>query len=519
MAKKFADIHCHPSMKPYSKGIQGKTKALNSANAKEKSSIWHTHSNFGEGWRELVERLLKIAKYKQSDMTSLEDGDVELVVISITPPELGFMQLNRRKIPPLAKPIFRTSEGLINFVTEFGKARAYEIQQGDFSYFRDLEREYDYISQLDGIRTLEGKKYILAKRGQNITHLMQQNKECVVAVLSIEGAHALLPFAGVVSFNDCTPYVDDLAHPNTQKLLQTLKDNIRSVKQWENGAHCPLFITLNHHFWNLMAGHSPSLADMLTEILDQTREINRGMTEVGREVVKALLSTQNGPRILIDTRHMSVQARRWYFNFIQQHNTHHPQDRIPIISSHSAANGYRTMSESELHEVYFHHNVPRIIANEKYKASKVFNNWSINISDEEALILFNSGGIIGISLDQRVLAGRFQLAKTRKTHTPTAWAEPFFNQVNHFYHLLHSHSNGNTQAVLDTLCIGSDFDGIMNPINHFGSARKFNSLKQELHGYIATAQQDQLFPGATAQEITDAVFFDSARKFIEKWYV
>ncbi len=515
MAFRFADLHCHPSMKAYSRGIVNFNKAINDTDARDKRSIWHTNSYFGDRWREELEKLIGVAKYSQSNMTRLEDGNANLIVLSITPPEVGFFQPNHNKLPRFLRAF--QDDAIINLVTEFGRPRAWEIQSANYDYFNDLNREYDYVLQLDDMVSKRGKKYRIARRGENIKTLMDQNPETVIVVLSIEGGHSLISNPASTSIIRYTPYVDDLNHPLSIELMEMLEKNILVIKGWGGGVHCPLFITLAHHFWNLLTGHALSLANLLTDLLNQKEGVNRNITAVGKRVVELLLSTNNGKRILIDTRHMSVAARLWYYDYIDQYNALNPIDQIPIISSHSAANDNTTIDGSEKGEI---EKLPdgdsKILGNEKYRESSIFNNWSINLSDEEIIRIYNSGGIIGISFDQRVLSGNQLQVRLSRTRDQKYWALPFYNQIRKIYNLIFERNGGDSLKAIGLVCLGSDFDGIINPLDFYNNSKEFNSLQQQLFELISEQPLD--FPGITAQEVVDSVMFNSALKFIEKCY-
>ena len=55
-------------------------------------------------------------------------------------------------------------------------------------------------------------------------------------------------------------------------------------------------------------------------LLNQNRGMDKGLTELGRHVLRELLSRENGKRIIIDTKHMSVQSRKEYYGFVRNYN-------------------------------------------------------------------------------------------------------------------------------------------------------------------------------------------------------
>ncbi|MFN2396624.1 MAG: hypothetical protein ABR597_13160, partial [Bacteroidales bacterium] len=84
------------------------------------------------------------------------------------------------------------------------------------------------------------------------------------------------------------------------------------------------FITLCHHFVNLLAGHAKSFASGtsimpgMDDLLDQRSGKNEGFSKLGRDVMELLLSKSNGRRVLTDVKHMSVNARTEFFKMLDK---------------------------------------------------------------------------------------------------------------------------------------------------------------------------------------------------------
>jgi len=515
---RFSDLHCHPSMKPYSKAYDlDPNNIVNNIDPSQMNSIWNETNKHASVVTKVVQEILGVVRYKECDMSKLNRGEVRLVFLSITPPERGFFEMKKSAIVEFFSMI--DPDLLPNFVTDFGDRRIDEFKAESFDYFKDLNNEYQFIAQLDGTVIPDlGQKYVIAKRGQSLKSQLDANSGSTLVVLTVEGGHSL--FSGSVQdvFSDARyplSVLNDRESAGFQELLALLKGNIAIIKnQWANQAHCPFFLTLNHHFWNMLAGQAVSLADILVKLVDQSDHVNSEITELGKEVVDMLLSTDNGPRILIDAKHMSAKCRSWFYGYIALHNSKHPEDNIPVISSHTAANNYSNIVGSDEEEVCD----GKIIANDKYKKSDIYNNWSIGLSDEEIALIIASDGLIGISMDKRIVSG-YQLKIKFPTimdgnseETMKRWAEPFFNQVAKIYQIAR---NKKTSDFFGNMCIGSDFDGIINPLNAYDTAEAFELLSTQL---TLLMKNSGLFPGDDIDAAVEKIMHTNAIDFAERYF-
>ncbi|MBL4756051.1 MAG: membrane dipeptidase [Flavobacteriales bacterium] len=280
--------------------------------------------------------------------------------------------------------------------------------------------------------------------------------------------------------------------------------NIGEVKQWE---HPPFFITFAHHFWNQLCGQAATLPPPTRITCNQNKGLNTGFTNLGWRVLKELLSKDNGKRMLIDTRHMSAQSRLEYYNFIQQHNADNPDDNIPIISSHSAVNGFSTLRASN--------HVPD---NMKKKRKTPFCAWSLNISDEEVRVIHDSGGIIGIILDKGRHSGIDVLKSIEKIHNPDEKKQAFLKLIldNIFQYI----QAVNKKSAWDVLTLGTDFDGVITHFDFYEDMSKMPDLKNDLTAYLKHhSYQQKLWFGYEPEEMLDKIFTTNSMTFLKRNFV
>ena len=302
---------------------------------------------------------------------------------------------------------------------------------------------------------------------------------------------------------------NDLTNTDTNNLLNELKQNIKKIKQWHNGDHCPLFLTVAHHFNNLVCGHQISFAGITNKLLNQTTYLNQPISELGKQIIIELLSPRNGKPIYIDTRHMSIDAKKWYYNYVSTKRAEGIE--IPIISSHSAVNGFCTMDESILF------NSTHSDADNKYETSQSFNNWDINISDEEILFIHTSNGLIGLNFDERIIAGNEQRKLCHATNTKKIWTHPFINNIIHIVNVL-LQQEIELHECFNTICIGSDFDGIINPVQKFKTSKDFpmfeSTLRNELTKQLVKNYSISL---DSSNEQIDKILFKNVLRFVERY--
>ncbi|PVW15641.1 amidohydrolase family protein [Marixanthomonas spongiae] len=377
METHYTDIHCHPSLKPYSKSFKYNPPKQNARNPGRKNSIWHySPPNFLE---KFVNRIVTLTKFTQTDMTALSKARTQTVIVSLYPFEKHF----------LSKRVWGwkgLTDVLVNLAASISQSRIdYVMRHND--YFEDLISEYRFFMQLHNqVEKIDGifYTYRLVKSSAEIEankKLEAETKKIINILITIEGGH---------SFNTGLKMNENTANPTE------VMENVRKVKQWE---HRPLFITLAHHFYNELCGHAKSISIGALED-NQKRGINTGITPLGFEVIELLLDNTNGNRIPIDVKHMSEDSRKTYYGLL---DTVFNNENIPVIASHGAANGYRSLVEKD--------------KTDYPERAAYFNQIDINFYDTEFIRIAKSNGIFGIQLDERRI-GSSKAIKESKIYFP-----------------------------------------------------------------------------------------------------
>lgn len=477
MNNKYVDFHCHPAMKPFGKSFNLLPNGKNSTKTENQNSVWwYNPPSFID---KVINYLSGLTKFSQANFSSLAYGGVEVVCVSLYPLEKWFIRnkIKNETFLDLAS----------NFAMGIGQNRIDHIQEMT-NYFEDLEKEYRFYKQLDGqvIELPEGKFcYKLVKNNHEIKTIQQTNSTditTICVILSIEGMHVLN--TGLKQ------------SPNETEVLS----NLNRIKNWE---HRPLFVTFTHHFWNHLCGHSASLSGFVKKHTDQSEGMNEGFTELGKKVLQGLLDNTNGKRILIDIKHMSSKSRNEYFDYLEKCNL----TTVPIIVSHGACNGLQSADHPHI---------------EITKSGKKLNHDDINFYDDELIKIVKSEGIFALQLDERRIANPETLKNLpnaiKRNKIMHYRSSLLWNQVQHIIEVC----DAQNLFAWDCIAIGTDFDGIIDPLNSFWTAEELPFLADFLERHAFTYMQNRVFNNSKNRikpdEIIERIFSTNGLRFFERHF-
>ncbi len=484
MDTSYIDLHCHPSLKPYSKSFKYNPTKQNALDPNRKNSIWHySPPNFLE---KLVNRLVTLTKFTQTDLTALAKAKTKIVVVALYPFEKHFFGKEVLGIKGV-------TDVLVNLVASISQSRMDNIRSNE-NYFEDLVDEYNYYLQLHNqIQKIDGKIYtyrIVASFQDIEANLTQEteSKKIINIILSIEGGH---------SFN--TGLVMSKNTANKNEVLR----KVLAVKNWK---HRPLFLTFAHHFYNELCGHARSISISLLK-KNQNRGLNSGITELGYEVIKLLLDNSKGKRIPIDIKHMSTASRKAYYNLL---DAKYANESIPIIASHAACNGKHSIVQWDKVGIKNHR--------------EWFADIDINFYDSELIRIAKSNGIFGIQLDERRIGSKKEINNS-KIYIPNKRKQLkkksllVWRQVVHIAEVLDEQN----LFCWGIQSIGSDFDGIVNPINGLWTAENMKDLAEEMLNHAKDYLSNNLnnlneFNRISAESIVARVMNENAILFIKRNY-
>ncbi|RNC90016.1 MAG: hypothetical protein ED555_11305 [Allomuricauda sp.] len=562
---KIADLHCHPSLKPtFNENIENSWV--------EKKNITTRALFHGGGLSDKLRKLAidlflkNMARYTQSNLEACLRGNNKLVFFALYPPERPFMKPDR----PFDRGTNGLQKGLLNAIfsrlgidvkiiralTGFSKAYVKGFlkdiyEEPEIDYFEELLTEYNTI------RHEHNREYQIAGYSQPVKlKLINDFSEMatltnfeLAGIITLEGAHVLAKYRKDDLFEAAS--INTLDANAQQALKQSFIDNIRRVKQLE---FPPFFITFSHHFNNLISGHAKSFKDAdnfitpgFSNVFDQSKGMDVGFTTFGKELITDYLlsKTYHNRRILIDTKHMSLKCRDEYTQLVKALQP----DTIPIICSHTAINGISTREES----------ARRSDTNKLDKKSYV-SRWDINLTNEDIEDIFDSDGLIGICLhDGRMPGGRFKklvqvesremgsTIRVQRLHTQMFLTNVFHVVRVNLAHIKKLNAQGSAldpREAWKTVGLGTDFDGIIDPFDHFNTSATLTEFKARCEDAIrfnfadnqerkkakvlfvgedfsrayTRGQFNELLMGFTPEELVDKIFYDNIADFCSKYY-
>ena len=526
MPRKFSDLHCHNHMRAHFH-MQEKQKKFE---RKDKFSPWTVIASNRQGY--LKGKMG--ASYSQSDLVKAWNGNVRLTFNSLYPLERQFVRgLDKINTVDLLHMFIGTTTShhlplrdlIQTFYMRIPKAAVDYFQSNDYDYWTSLQREKDFILKDSGItidkneihttgiirRFLESEinrsklfkneliaekaRYFIPKNRTELQKSLEDDSE-ITMILTIEGAHALGS--------------DRASVAEVSRRVKYLKT------KWEVPV---FFITFAHHFNNRLCGHAHSIPDKGKILLNQSSNMNAGFQENGKRIVRELLSlTKNlernpefGYRILIDVKHMSAQSRKDYYEEIIIPCLING-DRIPVIASHCGYSGLETLQE---------HIDNYDSEKDDYtdKKMKKFNAWNINICDEDIIIILKTGGIFGLSFDQRILGITKNDKGKHRNGIQLIW-ENIEGIVKGVYSNVNL-SEDQKLRIWKSMTIGTDFEGLIDPTDFYPTALEFDLFSNNLVFEIEQARKN---PEAThlshlksredTERLVDDFCFNNAEAFV-----
>ena len=432
---------------------------------------------------------MEIAKHTQSNLLRLAEGKVRVIFNSLYPIERGF--INLRNIPNVLTRE-KVQLEMLGLMTGMAPERIKYLKK-NIDYFSELRHEYDYLVANQG-KSPDGKhRHEIAKDYDHLKDILKDPR-ALATIVCVEGAHV---------FFDRKMWSGKM---DKKELKKGLYDNILEVKQWE---HPPFIINLAHHFHNRLSGHAKSFfkIEIAEGLLNQKKGLNAGLEGLGIKALKEMLSNRNGKRIHIDTKHMSLKSRQEYYRWITSYNYLNKSNSIPIITSHTGVNGYKTMSGS----LRKNDNTAKI-------KDGYFFKWSINISDEEIELIHLSRGLIGIMVDATKLGGGKFYAGLSKLEDGKARKAAYLKLIwDNIFHVVHAVGD---KSGWDIISMGTDYDGAIHHIEGYDSSASMPDLYEDLRDFLEEDNyQKDLWYGYEPTELLNKVFQQNAMDFLERYFV
>jgi len=446
----FFDLHVHSTLKPF----------LLSA----VDSPWEDYDVATP-----EERVRRTPRLTASDFTKLLRSGTRVITLALHPIERYLLT------SVVARPV------MYALIFRMRLERMRQVLQR--SPFLLLQQEYQLLLAYLRNPGAEGEALIV-QRPEDIDLALRDSKKIAI-ILAIEGAHAL----GFEYRHYKFPKIRGFTYDGFAELSRGL---IRARLDWAAARHVHL-ITLVHMVYNDLATPARAvefkgLQNILPNPYRTVEHLGRyrGLTAYGVSFVEEAYKRH----ILIDVKHCDHVSRRQVYDIAGEYG-------MPVVASHVGVSGrsYPSLRDT---------------ARER-RQSTAFNPWDINLHDEDVLAIARSGGLIGLILDERVLAGEKLLEEVRRgVHSPLL---PLTQHIEYIYTLL-TKKGFSPQAAIRCICIGSDFDGFIDPIDAVPTVLEYPAvLYPGLVSYFQGRRDLYRDTGLSAEELAAAICSENGIRF------
>ncbi len=411
-----------------------------------------------------------------------------------------------------------------------------KIQQGEYDYFEELKNEYRFFLRKAGQFTATSEEIQIDETGikrkwWGSYHLVGHGHEVNVS-LDRDEIIIVPTLGGIHSLGIGNPEDEDL-RPGEQPRdinLDTLKSRIRQLKGDEllqdptlpTWKHSPFYITFAQNFYNTLCGHTKSFPSRASLLFDQHKgqdlDVTHACIDVWREFLglDKELRPNGSKRILIDINHMSAATRfRYYKEIIKPFNKEHPLNPLPVIASHAGYAGLDSLEDMV-------QNAAKKKETDEFFL-KGFLAWSINLCDQDIIEIFKSCGLLGISFDKRLLGTE-----------PHAWLDTmnfgpldrlralriFRRTLEQFVRIPFEYNLSEPLTIWDRLCMGTGFDGAMQPMPRYSSVLQFSLFEQDLVDILDGMKREEpmWFGSYRPEALARKICFENAYEFVRKHY-
>lgn len=496
----------------------------------------------------------------QSSPDLLIQGGYKMVVMPLFAPDVDLVKaLSSKKIFMDLLKKYKNSR--------FGEVLSYERYQqllGEVNAFSIVENDLKILPAKDPFHP-DRKIVFLNSKSQ----WKENEPDTLFVVCSVEGIHSLR---------------SNLQESHADVILQDIRQNIQKIKS--QGINI-VMANLTHIDRNNrdFCNQAYAMDGMRVSNFDEKdlRPVDSGLTDAGRNLVDLLEENQ----ICTDIKHMSPQARFQLYSYRQSKGI-----KSPLVSSHSGLCGIPFESAQEGFKDYVYSSVKedkcyrvRVGKPVKYKfdnfPSPGFNASTINLFDEDVKAIYESNGLLGISLDERVIGytkarrlgpdhfsanvggitvknqGRkyiltdtdflsdheyhdlnlfnthrgqllhqcadaeelTEMIRRNSTDIPPHQFHHFLNQILHGVKLGKDleGAKGIEKMLTQILCVGSDFDGLIEAIDWCTSCMHTKKLKDRFIKQFPKALMDNhlfLPQNWTIERIADRLFYENGRDFV-----
>lgn len=493
----FVDIHVNTTKKPF-----------NSRSVGNQYNIWepmfHACGTEAQRSKTAMNNFGAIVhKKSQSNLEAMVHGNVRLSCLNLSPVEQPFIGTNSVLTDKNKRKTISCIFGV--------DANQLFLRRTEINYFKDL------VENIDFVKRFENKPYMingfeyqlkLLRNAADLDDLGNQ-KNHIGMVFTVEGGHAL---GHSIYINDGITNLEEY-----KTLVINNIDRLKGSKPLLDGSDIyldipVLWISLCKSYKNGLGGTANSLGKSQQSIFSKVEVLNNKESKLGIEVIERLLSTKGGRRILVDIKHMSLDFRNRYYKTIERSEI--LGDAIPIVCSHCGISGlskknalYKKRDEDSKNNNFY------------------LSHWQQNLCSEDIAKIYSSRGLIGISLDKKVLGGALSFAEIDATFPNTlqrrkACVKLIMANILTIVQIIRDAS------AWDIIALGSDFDEMAEPLSAYRTAADVPLLANDIREFLQRpesilnlfTEEDirELMYGLSAEQITNRIMSLNAFNFIQR---
>lgn len=394
------------------------------------------------------------------------------------------------------------------------------------NHFKGLRNEFEFVMKQPQLKPKNKKALPL--------NFISSNQDILPGhiniLFNVEGAHS---------------FTKDLKPGNyLENLHQMLNDDSWKVPVGKNGRMEPLplqYINMTHFEQNPFCNHAFAMKKMMGFEIKRSEFTpkGKGLTKDGEKLIDLCYSNSRPVQICI--KHMSLLARKQLYALRKQRAS-----SPPLMASHMGFTGFSSDKIPDYLEMAQHVTCQRkdngTVEQMKYVdffyklkdcvgvGGTLFNPWSINLYDDDILEVINSNGLIGLNLDKRILG----VPNIKKKQYPEKWSTAEIKELkkgwgnnfnmqkitgikcfdekivetekddlrlkpdglkNHEWHLRHLashvlHAMSLHRDAWRHLALGSDYDGLIDPIKKYPKFNDLYNLRETLPPVLYTLSRE-----------------------------
>ncbi len=508
----FFDFHCHPGLKPqFSKPAT-------------KPSPWHfinAKLAVTKGWTIRINKLFNEVLNSQSSLTQLFQNNVRLIGLILHAPE--------QKIGKVLGEKGIVNKGKINLID---KTQLAYLTTGVHS-FELINEELKWLTT--AVSPILGAKLKVVKKASDFD---ETDQKTVFGVIIVEGLHC---------------FFDD---PNSVDAKEKFTKNFNDF----TAANTVISMNICHMQQNQFCNHAYGIQLFNPALFYPT---GQSITNWGNEVINLMVSK----KILVDIKHMSLKARLDLYRMFKLPDPE-PKYVQPLICTHAGTTGLPIIDR-----VKYIYKVPedkgavyellQLKPKSKFYDDVYHNASSINLYDEDIENIFLSEGIIGLSFDQRILgfgddSGQtsvivphdleyishqeatfffgptpgnlnvwpddtnvwasedlFDLSQNQDLY-PDVHRKFLINNILHILWVANKNARIGIKKAAKQICIGTDFDGLINAIDCCKTADGLQQLKIEMRQELEKGLNKNGFEALNVDALLDDIFYNNGKNFMLK---